>query len=162
MNHTPGPLWKVPVRERCQRVARRVNRGIYSRQVGDYANSGAILFDEPRMAGDLGLSIEQLRGVLGTAPRKTVSGWTLPRCPTAAEILAAASAIAELVVVPAANSCVHCTFEPTCGYSPLAMSGERTNYSQTPCCLGKMSSNVDGSPGKPFFQQRETTHHAIA
>ena len=96
MSHTPGPLWKAPIQERCLRVAKRVNRGVYTRIMqADYSNLGEVLFDEPRMARDLGLSIEQLRDVLDTAPRETGSGWKLPRCPTKDEILVAASAIAK-------------------------------------------------------------------
>lgn len=50
----------------------------------------------------------------------------------------------------APNCCANCSHENTCGYSPLAMSKERTENSYTPCCLGMKSS------GEPFYQPAET------
>jgi len=50
----------------------------------------------------------------------------------------------------ASNSCYRCKYELTCGYSPLAMGGERSDYggkggSYGPCVLGLKSDN------QPFF-----------
>lgn len=53
------------------------------------------------------------------------------------------------VLLPADNSCPNCEHEKTCGYSPLAMLGERRLYGNSPCCLGLMSS------GKPFFTKAQ-------
>jgi len=62
MSYTPGPLWKVPIQERCQRVAERVNCGVYTRLAqADYSNLGAVLFDELRMARDLDLSVRKTK-----------------------------------------------------------------------------------------------------
>ena len=86
----------LPIDERIQRVASRVNRGIYTRLVqADYSNLGCALFDEDHMARDLGLSLQMLRKVLHTQPRENSCGWTLPKCPHSQEILDAASDIKD-------------------------------------------------------------------
>jgi hypothetical protein len=84
---------KLPVRERVERVAARIDRGVYTHAVSMYAGVGAILFDEYRMADDLGLSNDALRALLNTTPREGSSGWTLPRCPTSEEVRTAADKI---------------------------------------------------------------------
>lgn len=44
------------------------------------------------------------------------------------------------------NSCLLCSHELTCGYSPLATLGRRTEQSAEPCPLGERSYG-----GGPFF-----------
>ena len=48
------------------------------------------------------------------------------------------------------NCCAKCKYELTCGYSPLATTGDRTECSYEECCLGDMSYGK-GS----FFKEKE-------
>lgn len=71
----------------------------------------------------------------------TLTGRTGKRSATAVAV-----ACSDLVAAP--NSCVRCSHEKTCGYSPLAMLGHRHEGSYDACCLGMMSC------GKPFFDPK--------
>ena len=53
------------------------------------------------------------------------------------------------------EGCAKCQYEETCGYSPLAMTKSRGDYSFSTCVLGEKEN------GEPFFRLRQTPNNGL-